>query len=137
VTAPNGVEVSPDGGWYFVCSWSPKQFARISRGVEPVQRDVIDVEFLADNVKWSVDDTLLVAGQRSTAEDVFLNYSKQDICNYPVMVVEIDPETLEVRELVRLDHEIFGTASTGIYVGDDLWVGTARSDRIAWFTPAT
>lgn len=136
ICAPNGVEVSPDGRWYFVCSWSPKQFARISRGMEPVQRDVIDVDFLADNVKWSADDTLLVAGQRSTAEEVFLTYTDIDIGNFPVAVVEIDPETLAVRDLVRLEHEIFGCASTGIYVGDDLWVGSARSDRIAWFTPA-
>lgn len=136
ICSPNGVDVSPDGKWCFICSWSPKQLARVSRGADTVQRDVVDIGFLADNVKWSADGTLLVAGQRTTAEDVFGSYAEIDIGNFGVGVAEVDPETLEVRQLVDLQHEIFGTAATGMYVGDDLWVSSARSDRIAWFEPA-
>ncbi|MEQ8719558.1 MAG: hypothetical protein RIE08_18300 [Acidimicrobiales bacterium] len=135
LASPNGVEVSPDNAWYYVCSWATREFVRISRGVEPVQRTTIPVEMMVDNVKWSSDDTLLTVGSLVTPDEVFARLQVDDSCNFPFSAIEIDPDTLEVRELVRLDHEIFGTAATALYVGDDLWISSGRNDRIAWFEP--
>ena len=47
----------------------------------------------------------------------------------------MDPDTLAVRELVRLDDEHFGTASTALWVDDELWIASARNDSIAYLRP--
>jgi WD40 repeat protein len=131
-SAPNGVEVSPDGRWYFVNSWSTRTFVRLSRGTTPVQRDRIDVDFLPDNVKWSSDGQVLITGQVSEPAEVFDGFNSRDICNYPLIVLKIDPDTLRAVELARYSHERFGTASTALEVGDELWISSPRSDCVAF-----
>lgn len=132
-SSPNGLEVSRDGLWYFINSWSPKKFVRLSRGKVPVERSEIAVALLPDNVKWSPDGRLLVTGQDSTPAGVFARYNTEDVCNFPLHVLSIDPSTLETDLLVSFADDQFGTASTALIVGSDLWVGSARSDRIAVF----
>ena len=47
-------------------------------------------------------------------------------------VAEIDPETLTVRELVRYPAKpMFFTATSALQVGQDIWIGSMRGDRIA------
>jgi hypothetical protein len=47
-------------------------------------------------------------------------------------VVKINPETLAVREIVRLPNEqAFGAGTVAVEVGKDLWIGSFRGDRIA------
>ena len=42
---PNGIEVSKDGKWYYVNLWAAQKVMRLSRGVTPPQKDVVDVPF--------------------------------------------------------------------------------------------
>ncbi len=135
-SSANGLEVSADGNWYFINSWSPRKFIRLSRGKEEVERKEIPLDFLPDNVKWGPEGRLLVTGQISTPAGVFDRFNVEDICNFPFEVLAIDPETLETEVLVELSHESFGTASTALIADGDLWVGSARSDRIARFGAA-
>jgi hypothetical protein len=132
-STPNGVEVSPDGNWYFINSWSTSKVIRVSRGKERVERDEVSVDILPDNTKWGPEGRVLVTGQDETPLGVFERFRVEDICNIPLQVLAIDPATLEVEVLVELDHDEFGTASTALVIGDDVWVGSARSDRIACF----
>jgi hypothetical protein len=47
-------------------------------------------------------------------------------------VVKIDPRTFKVTELLRTpDTKLFWHASVAAQVDDELWLGTARGDRIA------
>ena len=47
-------------------------------------------------------------------------------------VAEIDPETLAVRELVRYPAKpMFFTATSALQVGQDIWIGSMRGDRMA------
>jgi hypothetical protein len=44
----------------------------------------------------------------------------------------IDPETLEVEEIYRqADMPAFGGGTVALEVGDELWIGSFRGDRIA------
>ncbi len=131
-SAPNGVDVSPDGRWCFIASWSAKKLIRVSRGAAEVQRDEQPLGFLADNVKWHADGTITVAGQDSEPETVFAGVGAHAIVHYPVHVVKVDPETLALTELVRVENEHFGTAASGVEINGVLWISNARGDRVAY-----
>lgn len=130
-SAPNGVDVSPDGRWFFVASWATKSFVRLSRGVSPVRRETVQLDFLADNVKWS-DGRLFTAGQISEPKIVFDGVTSQASCNFAVAAASVDPETLAVQELARFEHPVFGTAATVLPVNGQLWISSAANDRIAY-----
>ena len=49
-------------------------------------------------------------------------------------VVEVDRDTLKFKELVRYPYsDPFTVSTVAIQVGRELWVGSARGDRIAIF----
>ena len=134
LSAPNGVEVNGDGSIYYVCSWVPRLLVRLARGGDEVAKRTVALGFNADNVKWSPTGTLLVTGQIGDPAEVFAEVDANDICNFPFRVLEIDPQTLEIEVLVEVAHDVFGCATTALIVDDELWVASARSDRLAYFS---
>ena len=52
---PNGIEASRDGNWLYVNLWPVKKVMRLSRGKTPVQKDVIDLPFHPDNIRWQAE----------------------------------------------------------------------------------
>ena len=49
-------------------------------------------------------------------------------------VVKIDPSTLKVTDLIsHHDTKLYGVGSVAIQVGNEYWLGSATSDRIAVF----
>jgi hypothetical protein len=93
----NGLELSNDDRWYYVAAWGSQSFFRLSRGQPEVTRNEIPLGFRVDNLRWSVDGTLLAAGQGGSAE------APESI------VVKVNPATLSVKELVRYaDGNAFG-----------------------------
>ncbi|MDX1562612.1 MAG: hypothetical protein R3305_06770, partial [Gammaproteobacteria bacterium] len=116
----NGVELSDDGETIYVAAWGSQSFFTLTRGVEPPVREEIDLGFRIDNIHWARDGRLIGAGQVG-----------QDW-----RVVLIDPETLEVEEIYRQDDMPgFGGGTVALEVGDTLWVGSYRGDRIAIVEP--
>jgi DNA-binding beta-propeller fold protein YncE len=94
---------------------------RLSRGGGTVRRDVVPLGFRVDNLRWAPDGKLFAAGQGDKTSNV----------------VKVDPKTLAVREVItQPDSGGFGSASAAIQVGNEIWVGSYRSNRIATF-PAT
>jgi hypothetical protein len=121
----NGLEISKDGSWLYVAAWGSQTFFRLSRGQAPVKRDVVPVGFRVDNVRWAPDGSLLAAGQGGAAPDQTTN------------VVRIDPETLKVQELIRRPNSAeFGAGTVAVQIGQEIWVGSFRGDRIAIFPAA-
>lgn len=116
----NGVELSDDGRTIYMAAWGSQSFARISRGGADVSRDEISLGFRVDNIRWARDGSLLAVGQ-GTGDNAQV-----------WQVVKVDPETLEVRDVMsRQNNDVFTAGTVAVEVGDDLWVGSFRGDRIA------
>ena len=112
----NGVELSDDGRTLYIAAWGSQSFIRLSRGATPPTREEIPLGFRIDNIHWARDGTLWSVGQDGS----------------DWIAVKIDPDTLEARELVRrADTREFGAGTALAEVGEELWVGSFRGNRIA------
>ena len=113
----NGVELSDDGKTLYVAAWGSQSFFRVSRGATPPTRDEIPLGFRVDNIHWARDGSLFAVGQGAAQ-----NWK----------AVKIDPKTLAVREVVTLpDTPEFGAGTVVLEVGNKLWAGSFRGNRIA------
>jgi hypothetical protein len=116
----DGAEISKDGKWLYVDAWGGQYFYRLSRGIDPPQRDSIPLGFHAGRIRWSPDGLLFIAGQTEDGKG-----SK---------VVKIDPKSLKVTPIIDWsDTPTFGSSAVAIQIGSEIWLGSARSDRIAIF----
>jgi DNA-binding beta-propeller fold protein YncE len=114
----NGVEVSKDGKWLYIAAWGSQSFVRLSRGQTPVKRDTVPMGFRVDNIRFAPDGSILAAGQGQNTTNV----------------VRVDPETLKTTELINQPNtQSFASGTVAIPIGNSLWVGSFRGDRIAIF----
>lgn len=125
----NGLELSKDGKWFYIGAWGSQSFIRLSRGQTPVKRDDVALGFRIDNLRWAPDGTLFGAGQEGAPDGSLTKTTSH--------VVKINPETLEVRKIIRYPYnDVFSFATVAVQVGKEVWVGSVRGTRIARF-PAT
>jgi hypothetical protein len=111
----NGVELSDDGKTLYVAAWGSQSFFRVSRGATPPTRDEIPLGFRVDNIHWARDGSLFAVGQAGTSWKA----------------VKVDPRTLAVRDVVTVpDAPEFGAGTALVEVGNTLWVGSFRGNRI-------
>ena len=116
----NGLEISEDGRWFYVAAWGSQSFFRLSRGQTPVQRDEVPLGFRVDNIRWSRNGTLLATGQGGAGSSQTTD------------IVAIDPKTLAVKPVLkRPGLPTFTAGTVAVEVGNQLWVGSYRGDRIA------
>ena len=127
-TAPNGLEISSDGQWLYVAGFAEAKVTRLSRGQDPVQKDVITLDFRPDNLRMSLDGSVIFAagpGNIQTPRDV-----SQETSN----VATIDPQTLDVQQVFQHPFiDGFAASTTAIQIGNEMWLGTFRGERIAYF----
>ena len=126
-TAPNGLEVSADGQWLYVAGWAEQKLTRLSRGRAPVRREVIPLSFRPDNLRMSADGSVIFAAGHGDIQTP--RQPMQETSN----VATIDPHTLEVRRI--FEHPAidgFVANTTAIQIGEELWLGTHRGERIAY-----
>jgi hypothetical protein len=117
----NGLEISEDGKTFYVAAWGSQSFFRLLRGARPA-REEIKLGFRVDNIRWARDGSILAAGQGGNPPMQTTN------------VVKIDPKTLKVREIINRPNDSgFGAGTVAVEVGNQLWVGSFRGDRIAIF----
>jgi hypothetical protein len=138
--APNGLVVSPDGRWLFIGGWATKSLIRLSRGQTPQAKDAVDVGFYVDNVRWSPDGSLLVAGHSAESPAAVFDCMLNGACSgVTTRVAGVHPQELTVHDLVSYpsnDRLILGTVA--ISVGNEIWVGgIGGGDRIARFPVPT
>jgi sugar lactone lactonase YvrE len=111
----NGVELSDDGSTLYVAAWGSQSFFRLSRGATPPTRDEIPLGFQVDNIHWARDGSLFAVGQAGQGWKA----------------VKVNPDTLAVTEVVtRPDTPEFGAGTALVEVGDTVWVGSFRGNRI-------
>jgi sugar lactone lactonase YvrE len=114
----NGVELSEDGKTLYVAAWGSQSFFRLARGGAAPKRDEVKLGFAVDNIRWARDGSILAAGQGMGTTNI----------------VKIDPKTLAVKEVVkRPDMPAYGGGTVAVEIGNKLWVGSFRGDRIAIF----
>src|SRR5262249_49676568 len=125
-SGPNGLEISNDGKTLYIGAWGSQSVVRLSRGQNPVKRDAVNVGFRVDNVRWTPDGMLLAAGQGA------VNPMRAE--GGTAYVARINPQTLKSDELIRHPtSELFSVGTVAVEVGNEIWVGSARGDRIAIF----
>jgi sugar lactone lactonase YvrE len=119
---PNGVEISKDGRWLFLANWGSQTLVRMPRGRQAGATDTVSLGFRVDNLRWAPDGSLVAAGQGGAAPD------------QASVVVRIDPQSLKVTELLRHPYgDVFAFGTGAIQLGTDLWVGSARGEKIGVF----
>ena len=133
-SGPNGIEASPDGEWLYVNLWSAGQVMRLSRGREPVQKEIVDLGFFPDNIRWQADGSLLTAGHSAESIPRILECLETLCDDMRTHTARVDPDTLAVEHVVDAPaNEHFFTGTAALEVGGEIWMGSMRGDRIARF----
>ena len=133
---PNGLEASPDGRWLYIGGWPSKTFIRLSRGVEPVRKDTVEVGFHVDNVRKAADGTVLAAGHNGESVAAIVTCLQGGSCDtVSSHVAIVDAEKLEAREAVKYpSSELMVLGTIALRVGDEIWLGgIGGTERIARF----
>ena len=100
---------------------------RFARRNGDVKKDAVKVDFLPDNLRWAPDGKILVAGQTRDSDAPGGGFAFKGWT-----LVKLDPETMEVTEVLRDRGESpLQNASVAIDVDGTLWIGLFRADRIA------
>jgi hypothetical protein len=137
MSGPNGIEVSPDGEWLFVSSWSStKSLVRLPREGRFSQRIALTTNLLNDNLSWTSDGKLLVTGQLSTPMDFTAQYRSKTRLNTPFVVLKVDPTVMNIAEtaIYHDGSDGFGAGTVAAEVGNEIWVGTSRGATIGCFS---
>jgi DNA-binding beta-propeller fold protein YncE len=128
LSGANGILLADGGRVMYVAAWGTRELVRFERKGDTVTRRVVPVDFAPDNLRWNRDGKLLVAGQKFVAR----REGPAGLDGWTVAVA--DPDTLKVTKLREVDGTApFQGVSSALEVGDEIWVGPFRGDRIAWF----
>ena len=129
----NGIAVSPDGKWLFVAAWGAHEVVRFERGPDALKngmrkKDVIEVGFSPDNLRWAPDGSILIAGQNSTRDPeapapIFKGWT----------VLKLNPETMKTTKLAEgAPDSILQGVSNAIDVNGTLWLGAYTGPKIGY-----
>jgi DNA-binding beta-propeller fold protein YncE len=132
LAGPNGIILSKDYNTIYVANWSGKRVTRIDRTTGEIA--TVDLGMLVDNLAWNQDGTkILAGGQTDTIEQGFACSGSSDInCKIHFAIYEIDPATMD--KTLIIGPTILGDMGGGtgaLQDGDNLWLTSYRSDRIA------
>ena len=131
-TAANGIEVSEDGELLYIAGWAEEKLTRLSRGRTPIQKDVIQLGFRPDNLRMALDGSVIYAAGHTDKDSNSIADPREPTLETS-NVAAIDPETLEFeRVYVQPALAGFVASTTAIRIGDELWLGSYRGDRLAY-----
>jgi sugar lactone lactonase YvrE len=129
LSGANGIELSPDERWMYVAAIGAREVVRFDRAADPITKQSVTLDVRPDNLRWTNEGTLYTIGG---------NFVPPAQCASPPCatgwsVVEIDPDTLEAQRVTGVDQTAaLQGASTALAVGDEIWVGTFRGDRVGY-----
>ena len=132
-TAPNGMEISKDGRWLYIAGWAEEKVTRLSRGQTPIRKDVVTLGFRPDNLRMSPDGSVLFAAGHTDKDGRSITEPREPL-RETSNVATIDQQTLAVRRIFQHPAmDGFVASTTGVQIGDEMWLGSQRGDRIAYF----
>ncbi|HEY6455391.1 MAG TPA: hypothetical protein VIY90_08950 [Steroidobacteraceae bacterium] len=120
----NGLLTSPDGRWFYINAYGSREIMRV-----PVsghgKASVAKVDFSPDNLRWAPDGSIFVTGQ-------FMNAQASNKL-HGWATARLDPKTMTTTPLVKeAGLKVFDDATSAVQVGQTLWFGTFRGDRMAY-----
>ena len=137
MSGANGIAVSADGRSVIACEWAARRVWRLDENGRPVTS--VETDFLPDNLRWTSEGHLLLAGQSDRPEAVFGCGARGERCPLAFKVVRLEPESLAIEPLIVMDDSEatargFGGATGALMVGDRIWVGSFTGQRIGILT---
>jgi len=126
-TAPNGLEISADGESLYIAGWAEEKLTRLSRNKDPLEKQVVDLGFRPDNLRMSLDGSVIFAAGHGNIKNP--RAPLQETSN----IAAINPHTLAVERIFQHPAMVgFVAATTAIQIGNEMWLGTHRGERVAY-----
>ncbi len=133
---PNGVASSPDG-FLFYAETGAGWVSRIPRGglAPDASPERIETGGNPDNLSWSLAGKLLAVVH--TDGLAFVSCALGGLpCETGWSLFEIDPSTLDARELFHHSGEVIGAAASATPLGDRIYIGAVFDDRVGVWLPS-
>jgi len=116
---PNGVVADPDGRYAYIAAWTGRQIRKYDLE-SGTQLEIVDLDFMPDNITWTPEGGLLAAGIAGLGAQGGFG------------VAEIDPATLTVTKVYEAPQ---GAAPiTGVSVAleadGEIYIGAYQGDRL-------
>jgi hypothetical protein len=125
----NGIELSPDDRFMYVAAFASREIVRFERTKTPMAKQVVQVDIMPDNLRWTANGKLYTAGGNFVAPSECASAP----CSTGWSVYEIDPGSLQATRIAGADQKAaLQGASTALAVGGDIWVGTYSGDRLGY-----
>jgi len=124
----NGVEVAGDGRWLVVAVTGTSEVLRFDLKAPGAAPAHVKPGLRADNLRWGPGGKLLMAGP-----DLGGCTPGDRTCRGVLKVSALDPASLKVSPVMAIPAEAaFPGVSTGLIVGDTIWLGTPQGDRVGY-----
>ncbi|KRC59296.1 hypothetical protein ASE14_16215 [Agromyces sp. Root81] len=121
LSGANGIEVSADERYIFVTAYGTDEIVQFDRSASPAAKVSTPVDIAPDNLRWTEDGTLLVAGVNSSPGTGW-------------SVFEITPSDLTATKVAGYPVDVWlQKASTALAVDDEVWIGTWSGDRVGYY----
>ena len=131
-TAANGIEVSEDGQVLYIAGWAEEKLTRLSRGRTPMDKEVIQLGFRPDNLRMAMDRSVIYAAGHTDRNGDSITDPREPTTE-TTNVATINPDTLEFERIfVHPAMPGFVASTTAVRIGDELWLGSFRGDRLAY-----
>jgi len=139
-STPNGVIVSEDGRHVFVAASTGMCVYRVTRG--GANPEVVASPKLAgvpDNVRWSADGKSILVAVHTEDPEKFVAAQQASVKIGGAMfttfnITRLDPVSMKTEIVMPSGlYGAFGAATNAIEVGNRLWLGSTKSDRVAIF----
>jgi SMP-30/Gluconolactonase/LRE-like region len=125
LSGPNGIVLTDDERFMYVAAFGTHEIVRFDRSSTPPAKELLPIGIAPDNIRWSTDGTLYTAGGNVT-----------DTCGGPECgigwsVWEINPSAMTASRLTGVDETVtMQGVSSGVLVGNEIWIGTYGGDRL-------
>ena len=128
LSGANGIALSRGGRVIHVAAWGTRELVRFERRGNTVTKRSVPLDFAPDNLRWTSKGKLLVAGQKFVAR----REGPATLDGWTV--AEADPSTLAIRKWKDADGKaVYQGVSSAVELGDTVWIGPFRGDRIGYF----
>ena len=134
----NGIEVAKDGKEFYVVAFGWRAVVAFSH-TNPAKllRKAVAPGFMPDNIHWD-GNRLIAAGMQydepacGGLRKIVDGKADSMLCHRGYTVARLDPKAMTWSLVAYAEpNPFFNGASTGVIVGDELWLGSFQSDRIA------